>query len=221
MPPDTDLGAPPDKPGIKEWVTEHKGIAIGGAVALAVGVYILLRSKKSASSSSASSGTNQTGTPATVYPTSSGITGDTNQGDYYAGILNQLNSNSSALSSQLTGIGTSLTSAIDAITATGNPSTAPTNTGSPSAAAAPAPATPSYQHVNLPGIGEADVLGIIGAGGAYGGYNVGGGAPVYFGNINSASQGPQYEKAGNYVYTPVQYEGLISAGNPGEHLGNG
>jgi hypothetical protein len=211
-PPPTSARTPSGSGGIGGWVGSHKGIAIGGGIAALVGAYLIIRSRKS-SSTATSSTTAAGGTAQTVYPTSSGITGDTNQGDYYAGILNQLNSNDSALSSQLTGLGTSITSAINAGTAAANPSTGATNTGSASGSSVPA-----YQTINLPGIGQADVLGQIGANGQYTGYNVGGGAPVYFGNANAVAQGPQGEQPGNYAYTPVQYQGLIGSSKTTEIL---
>jgi len=40
-------------------------------------------------------------------------------------------------------------------------------------------------------------------------YQVYGGAPVYFGDATTLAQGPQYEKPGNYIYTPVQYKSDI------------
>lgn len=194
--------------GLSEWVSNHKGLAIGGLLAAAVGAYLLLRSRSSSSSSTQNS---TTATPSTLYPYSTGVTGDTNTGDYYAGILNQLNSNSSALSSQLTGLQTALTSAINAGTAAGNPSTGATNNGSTSGSTAAA-ATPGYGEINLPGIGESVILGRITSPGNFTGYNVGGGAPVYFGNANSVAQGSAGEQvAGNYAYTPVQYSGLVGS----------
>jgi hypothetical protein len=42
-------------------------------------------------------------------------------------------------------------------------------------------------------------------------YNVGGGAPVYFGNAQALATGSQYEQAGYDIYTPVSYENLVSA----------
>lgn len=41
-------------------------------------------------------------------------------------------------------------------------------------------------------------------------YNVGGGAPVYFGNASNLSQGPGNEKAGQDIYTPAGYAGQVS-----------
>ena len=41
-------------------------------------------------------------------------------------------------------------------------------------------------------------------------YNVGGGAPVYFGNASALAQGPQYEQVGADIYTPVGYQSQIA-----------
>lgn len=42
-------------------------------------------------------------------------------------------------------------------------------------------------------------------------YNVGGGAPVYFGNASALAQGAQYEKPGQDIYTPVGYGNQIAS----------
>lgn len=42
-------------------------------------------------------------------------------------------------------------------------------------------------------------------------FNVGGGAPVYFGNASALAQGSQYEKPGEDIYTPVGYSGQIAS----------
>lgn len=85
------------------------------------------------------------------------------------------------------------------------------------AAAAPA-ATPGYGYINLPGIGQSIILGQVGQGQTFSGYNVGGGAPVYFGNANGVAQGSQGEVAGNYAYTPVAYASLVGSSVSSEHL---
>jgi hypothetical protein len=41
-------------------------------------------------------------------------------------------------------------------------------------------------------------------------FNVGGGAPVYFGNASTLAQGPQYEKTGSDIYTPVGYQSQVA-----------
>jgi hypothetical protein len=201
-PPNTTRPSGGGGKGLGDWVTQHKGVAIGGLFVVLVGGYLLIRSRKSSAASSTTQ--NATGTPATVYPTSSGITGDTNQGDYYAGILNQLNSNDTALSSQLTGLQTGITTAINGLTSVTNPSTGATNTGSASGSQV------GEGTIDLPGIGQSVILGQLNSADKVVGYNVGGGAPVYFGNANAVAQGLQYVQPNNFAYTPVQYESLVS-----------
>lgn len=146
-PPNTSAPTPrASSSGAGGWISQHKGVAIGGGIALLVAAYLIFRSRSSSSSSNTSNTTQ--GTPATVYPTSSGITGDNNAGDYYAGILNQLDSNDSALSSQLTGLSTAISSLTNAQTAASNPATGATNSGSPSASAAPS--GPTYSALSNP-----------------------------------------------------------------------
>jgi hypothetical protein len=42
-------------------------------------------------------------------------------------------------------------------------------------------------------------------------FNVGGGAPVYWGNAQNLAVGGQYEKPGMDIYTPVGYAQQVSA----------
>lgn len=92
----------------------------------------------------------------------------------------------------------------------------PAASSTPTAAATPA--TPGYGYINLPGIGQSVILGQVGAGQTFSGYNVGGGAPVYFGNANGVAQGSAGEVAGNYAYTPVAYASLVGSSVANEHL---
>ena len=71
----------------------------------------------------------------------------------------------------------------------------------------PAPATPGYGLVNTVK-GLMIWLGLNQPGSPV--YNVGGGAPVYFGNANTLAQGAQYEQAGSDIYTPVGYQGQVA-----------
>lgn len=57
--------------------------------------------------------------------------------------------------------------------------------------------------------GLMDWLGVNTAGSSI--FNVGGGAPVYFGNASNLAQGGQYEKAGVDIYTPVGYSGQVAS----------
>lgn len=75
---------------------------------------------------------------------------------------------------------------------------------------APTPAPPkqvAYGIVNT-AQGLMDWLGVNTAGSKI--FNVGGGAPVYFGNATTLAQGPQYETAGSDIYTPVGYSGQVA-----------
>jgi hypothetical protein len=68
---------------------------------------------------------------------------------------------------------------------------------------APPPApSPAYGLVNT-AQGLMEWLGVNKAGSPV--YNVGGGAPVYFGNASALAQGAQYEQPGYDIYTPVGY----------------
>lgn len=85
--------------------------------------------------------------------------------------------------------------------------------------AAATPATPGYGYINLPGIGQSVILGqVTDSSQDFTGYNVGGGAPVYFGNANGVAQGAAGETQGNYAYTPVAYASLVGSGVSSEHL---
>ena len=97
-------------------------------------------------------------------------------------------------------------------------SSAPTSTlnntgggGSPVPAGNPA-ATPGEGIIQT-ALGPMIILGKETGNGpqAFTGYNVGGGAPVYYGNATSLSQGASQAIAGNLVYTPAQYGQFVSA----------
>lgn len=105
----------------------------------------------------------------------------------------------------------------------GSTQTPPTTTPPPTAPAPPptVPAPPSTgtappaTQAQTPGYGlvqtaqgEMVWLGVNSAGQPI--YNVGGGAPVYFGNASALATGAQYEQPGEDIYTPVGYEGLVA-----------
>lgn len=81
---------------------------------------------------------------------------------------------------------------------------APPSTGT----APPATKTPGYGTVQT-AQGQMIWLGVNQAGQPI--YNVGGGAPVYFGNAQALATGSQYEQPGEDIYTPVAYENLVSS----------
>ena len=82
--------------------------------------------------------------------------------------------------------------------------------GTPAAAPAPAPTPQFGQGLVDTALGPMVWLGVTGAGGSTAqDYQVGGGAPVYFGNAGALAQGGTTQ-AGIDVYTPVGYENLVS-----------
>ena len=92
----------------------------------------------------------------------------------------------------------------------------PTGTQPPAPAPPPPPApvpTPSTKGYGLVNTVQGLMywLGVNTAGNQI--YNVGGGAPVYFGNASGLAQGSQYEQPGQDIYTPVGYGNQI-AGTP-------
>lgn len=116
--------------GAAAYIQSHKGVVIGGALAVAVGVFFLFRKKSSSSSTTAA--TTPSSTAQQVYPYSTGVTGDTNQGDYYAGILNAIQQEGTTLSTAITGLNTASSSGTNASTGASNPATGATNNGSAS-----------------------------------------------------------------------------------------
>jgi hypothetical protein len=92
---------------------------------------------------------------------------------------------------------------------TTTPSPPPTGTTPPATTPAAAPKTPGYGTINT-AQGQMVWLGVNQAGQPI--YNVGGGAPVYFGNAQALATGAQYEKPGYDIYTPVSDAGLVSSG---------
>lgn len=85
---------------------------------------------------------------------------------------------------------------------------APTPAPSPAVNVAPPAPSQAFGLVNTVQ-GLMEWLGVNKAGQPV--YNVGGGAPVYFGNASALAQGAQYEQPGYDIYTPVGYAGQVSA----------
>jgi len=96
------------------------------------------------------------------------------------------------------------------------PSTTPTPVpGGPANTLPPAPSPPPPPAPSIPGYGLVqtakglmDWLGVNTKGSPI--YNVGGGAPVYFGDAEALAQGAQYQQPGQDIYTPVQYVGQVA-----------
>lgn len=179
------------KKGIGAWYAGHKPEALIGAAGIVVTLALYVRSKNA---SAAASGTGTTVTPSTsqVLPgTTAPFTGDT--GSSGGGDITGLESIISQLGTQISGLqGTQ---------------NQPGTGAAPAAAAAP---QTFGQGLVDTAQGEMVWLGVTGAGGSTAGdYQVGGGAPVYFGNTQTLAQGGTQE-AGIDVYTPVGYENLVS-----------
>ena len=186
---------------IAAWVKGHKPETVLGVGGIGATVLLALRAR---SKNAASSTTSSSSTPdSTVLPTS---TADTTDSDAFNGIEEQVTGLQSALlglSSQLAGTGSG----------TGGGTSGSSGSSSGSTAPATAPATPatSYGYGTIDtALGEMVWLGTTGPGGDTSqDYQVGGGAPVYFGNASSLAQGGT-KSAGVDVYTPVADEGLVS-----------
>lgn len=176
---------------IGAWIKGHKPEAALGAGGIAVTVLLALRTRKKAGAGS--------GAPASgvAYPASSIMpvtTADTTASDAYSGI-----------ESQVVGLQSALLALQHPDPSSSGPAGAPSGGGG----TGPAP---------TPGMGEVDTalgpmiwLGVTGPGGSTAGdFQVGGGAPVFFGNASSLAQGGT-QAAGVDVYTPVNYAGQVSA----------
>jgi hypothetical protein len=181
------------KKGIGAWYAGHKPEALLGAAGIVVTLALYVRSKNAAAAASGST-TPATGSTSTVMPGT--LAPDT--GSYGNG-----GGDITGLESVLTGLGQQLT-ALQGQQATGS--------GTPATAPAPAPAAAQTygQGIIDTAQGEMVWLGVTGAGGSTAqDYQVGGGAPVFFGNAGALSQGGT-SQAGVDVYTPVAYENLVS-----------
>lgn len=198
---DEDEKGLPPKDAKKDAKKKHRDnmLLIGVAVVGVILTFLIYRSNKAKASSSTSS------TTSSALPTTAGYPLGGSSGDPYTqqalgSISDQLGQQTSALQGLVAAInnmGTGAGQSLQASPPAGTP-----------AASAP-PATPGYGYINLPGIGQSVILGELSPGG-YSGYQVGGGAPVYFGNANAVSQGTGQETASNYAYTPVGFASLVS-----------
>ena len=177
---------------LTRWLATHKPEAALGVGGIGVTIFLALRARKqaAASGSSTSSGTSASqALPVSYYPPASG--GDSFDAGQFGGVLSQLSQELNTLAGQPPA-----------------PSTSPVAAPAPAAAAA-APAQPGFGEVPT-SLGEMVWLGVTGAGGSTSSdYQVGGGAPVYFGNTGSLAQGG-VSTAGVDVYTPAAYSGQVS-----------
>jgi hypothetical protein len=190
------IKAPPGK-ALKTgpWLKSHKQEAALGAGGIVVAIALYVRSKNASSSSSGASST----TPATA---------DTTSSDLYNALEGQIANLQQGASS---GAGQGQTWKGRKV-AGGATVVAP--------ATPAAPAAPNVEGYGTTALGgsEYDILGNIGSGQAYSGYEVGGGAPVYFetpagGNPETNLNASQVAglPAGTEVLTPVSYGGQIGS----------
>lgn len=199
---------PASKPSLSEKINAHKGLVIGGAVAVGGILYLFMR--RSSSSSASSTGT--TSTPTVVYPQSGtgGAGSSPAASAMYAGLMSGIYGNNQALSSQLSSLQTAFQQYIDGQQGAGNPSGKPSGGGQPTQAQNPALRTQTI------GGKEYYVLGSLGTNGQYTGYNVTGGAPVY---ATWTGQGTPVQgfslkniQPGEVLYTPTS--------TPNSQIGN-
>ncbi len=187
-----------------EWFKTHKQEAIigGGGLVVALALYVKSRNASASSSSSTPS--------STVVPAVSDTTGT----DEFSGVEDQI---------------LGLQSAVLGMAAAGS---APPSTGalSPGTIPAPVPASPAPSAPTGPGYGTQSFggasyvdLGYLASSSApgfasFGGYNVGGGAPVFFDEPGSASLltnlSPEQVAglpAGTELLTPTAYAGSVAS----------
>lgn len=176
------------------WIKAHKTAAAVGGVGGAAGLALLVKSRKSSKPAAAPT----LGTSASPSP---GLTGsyafDSSAMDTYnqlSSIISDQNDRISTIQAELAG------NAVGQV---------PPTTGS--GVVAPA-AQPGFGTIDT-SQGEMVILGKEGQTGpqGYSGYDVGGGAPVFYGNATDLSQGSALALPGNYVYTPIQYSPLVSS----------
>ena len=176
------------------WIKAHKTAAAVGGVGGVAGLALLVRSRKASKSSSAGP---TLGTSASASP---GLTGtyafDSSAMDTYnqlSSIISDQNDRISSIQAELAG------NAVGQV---------PPSTGS--GVVAPA-AQPGFGTINT-SQGEMVILGKETTGGpqGYSGYDVGGGAPVFYGNATDLSQGSALALPGNYVYTPAEFASQVT-----------
>lgn len=172
-------------------------------IAIAVGLvgvilaWLTLRKSSSSSSSSTTAAPRTSGTPAGYGTVANGGADISSLGGILSSGFQQLQAGQSQLSAQIGALSPSSTAGSG------------TGAGAGEAPAPPvAPATIGYGTIPT-AQGLMDILGP--AGGNV--YQVGGGAPVYFGNASSLAQGSaaaQAAASGGYAYTPVAFGGQVA-----------
>jgi hypothetical protein len=184
-------------------------IYIGVALVGVILTFLIYRSNKAAQSASTTATTNPVSTAGLL----AGGSGTTNATDPYADAgINQLTQQGQAQTQALSG----LTSLLQTLQSEVGQMQASPPAATP--AAQTPPATPGYGYINVAGIGQSVILGNVGPGKQFTGYNVAGGAPVYFGNASNVAQGSAAEVPGSIAYTPVAYASLVGSSPTTETL---
>jgi len=203
-------------------ISNHKGLVIGGALVLGIGIYFLMKHEKSSNSTSTSSQITTTGTTQVLVPAGVAGTNQTNNAVLSA-LQTMETTNSAAMAAQQTAI----EKYIDSLYAKQNPGAGSSGSGGSSGAGSSGSAgssgagssgsggssgTPTYGEGIIKGkTGKTFVImGSMGAGTMFTGYNVGGGAPVYWGYATTMKQGPTNEKPGSFAYTPITYKNEVA-----------
>lgn len=185
------------KQSFSAWYAGHKPEALLGAggIVVAIALYVKSRNAAAASSSGTNAPASQVISPGTLAPYTGSPGGS---------------SDMSGIDSILAGLGNQLSQIQGQLPAPGTPGTPAA--AAPAASTPPAPTPTQYGYGEVPtSLGEMVWLGVTGAGGSTGAdYQVGGGAPVYFGNASSLAQGGTTQ-AGVDVYVPVAYAPQVSA----------
>lgn len=187
----------------------NKQLAIAGVGAGLAGLlYVVLKSRSAASSS-----TSGYSYPTLGDGTATDSTGTDSTSDDTNSILSQLQQNDADEQTLFGNLSSSMAEEFAGLTAAEQQQASnPTSASSPPKSTSPT--TPNYQTIDIGGT-VYDVLGALGAksgsGYEYTGYEVGGGAPVYAGNAaGGVAQGYGNYAPGNYLYTPVANQNLIS-----------
>jgi hypothetical protein len=135
----TSAPTPTGKPGLMSEISQHKGVVIGGALVLGVGIYFLVARHKSSSSTGTSTSVTTTGTTQVLVPAGVAASQQTNNA-----VLAALQTMQATTSAQLAAQQTAIEKAIDTAIAKKNPG----NATPPAPATAPAPASATTGPVN-------------------------------------------------------------------------
>jgi hypothetical protein len=188
-------------------ISNHKGLVIGGALVLGIGIYFLMKHEKSSSSTSTSSQITTTGTTQVLVPAGVAGTNQTNNA-----VLSALQTMEATSSAAMAAQQTAIEKYIDNLYAKQNPGAGSSGSGG-STGSGGSSGTPTYGEGIIKG-GKTGktyvVLGTMNANTQFTGYNVGGGAPVYWGYATTMKQGPTNEKPGAYAYTPITYKNEVA-----------